>query len=157
MAKEGLEVSPEVFEKLWANVAIGGDNECWPWQKGLSNGYGAFVVSGIAYRSHRVALASRIGQIPAGLLACHTCDNRKCCNPLHIYAGTSEDNARDLAQRGPGEPIETGFTSISIYASVKEEIDQMIKLAMETGGDTNISRLIRRALLALDLQNKEQA
>lgn len=41
------------------------------------------------------------------------------------------------------------FTSISIYTSVKGELDKEIAKAKKAGGDTNLSRLIRRALMAL--------
>jgi hypothetical protein len=33
-------------------------------------------------------------------LACHTCDNKLCVNPGHIYAGTAKDNVRDAIERG---------------------------------------------------------
>jgi hypothetical protein len=32
--------------------------------------------------------------------ALHTCDNRPCFNPHHLYEGTAKQNARDMADRG---------------------------------------------------------
>lgn len=41
------------------------------------------------------------------------------------------------------------YSQLSVYPSVKAEIDEMIIEAERAGEDTNISRLIRRALMAL--------
>ncbi len=32
--------------------------------------------------------------------ACHTCDNRGCCNPGHLYEGTRKQNMGDAKERG---------------------------------------------------------
>lgn len=33
-------------------------------------------------------------------VACHTCDNERCWNPAHIYAGTAKSNYDDMVARG---------------------------------------------------------
>jgi hypothetical protein len=38
--------------------------------------------------------------MPDGTIACHTCDNPRCCNPTHLYAGTYKDNNHDMHERG---------------------------------------------------------
>lgn len=38
---------------------------------------------------------------PNGFL-CHTCDNKRCCNPEHLYEGTHETNMHDMATRKRG-------------------------------------------------------
>ena len=39
-----------------------------------------------------------------GTFILHRCDNPKCCNPLHLYAGTQKDNVRDCIERGHHKP-----------------------------------------------------
>lgn len=38
--------------------------------------------------------------LPKGMNVNHHCDNKKCCNPEHLYVGTQAENMRDLAERG---------------------------------------------------------
>jgi hypothetical protein len=40
------------------------------------------------------------GPVPVGLYVLHTCDNRACCNPKHVYAGTQKRNHQDSVERG---------------------------------------------------------
>ena len=49
---------------------------------------------------HRAALERKLGRpIRPGFYALHSCDNRICVNPDHIYEGTYRDNANDRSAR----------------------------------------------------------
>ena len=93
-----------VTERLWARVAKGGPDDCWPWLGYCrQNGHGAIArgrrgegLDG----THRVAWESANGPIPDGLIVRHTCDNPPCCNPAHLLVGTQADNIRDAVERG---------------------------------------------------------
>jgi hypothetical protein len=48
----------------------------------------------------RLSLAIKLERnIKPGYFACHTCDNRCCINPDHLYEGTHMDNVRDMTAR----------------------------------------------------------
>jgi hypothetical protein len=49
--------------------------------------------------AHRLAYRLFIGKLKKGMEICHRCDNRKCCNPSHLYQGTHQDNMNDMKNR----------------------------------------------------------
>lgn len=50
--------------------------------------------------AHRAAWEAAHGPIPAGLVVCHHCDNRRCVRIDHLFLGTTSDNARDSVAKG---------------------------------------------------------
>lgn len=104
MLRDALQ-TPEIAERFWAKVdqSLGADG-CWPWLGSRDpRGYGQFMVRyGYRFeRAHRFAWSFWNRRLlPMDRMACHTCDNPSCCNPLHLYAGTVSQNARDARNRG---------------------------------------------------------
>ncbi len=89
-------------DRLWPKVQRGEPGECWNWLGAKNgNGYGRIAAeTGRRVYPHRVAWELTNGPIPAGLFACHSCDNPLCCNPAHIFIGTHTDNMRDMHAKG---------------------------------------------------------
>jgi len=92
-----------VEDRFWAKVDKSAPNGCWEWTASINDhGYGQF---GIAHgnnpeRAHRFAWRQMRGEIPKDRWVLHKCDNRKCCNPDHLFLGTAKDNTQDCIKKG---------------------------------------------------------
>jgi hypothetical protein len=96
-----------VEDVFWGYVDRRGEDECWPWKLKPHKYQGGAIFSfrGQHYTAPRVAYAlangselpwkncGRVGAV--GIIVCHRCFNKTCCNPAHLYAGGCDDNQRD--------------------------------------------------------------
>ncbi len=89
-------------EQFWQRVdKTGGDDKCWPWTGALTpQGYGVTTLNWKYITAHRAAYYYTHGEIEPGKHVCHRCDNPPCCNPAHLFSGTTQDNTADMVSKG---------------------------------------------------------
>jgi hypothetical protein len=109
---KGTKQREPLLERLWNNIQVCAHGIacpfcCWPWLKGCDqDGYGKFATVNAA-QEHLTHPVTRIlyeiwhaRPIPNGLYVLHYCDVPPCCQPMHLWLGTSIQNRADCVQKG---------------------------------------------------------
>lgn len=118
-------------------------SECWEWDGPMhTQGYGHMSWRGKAEKAHRIAYELANGEIPTGAYVCHHCDNRKCCNPSHLFLGTHADNMKDKALKGRARAILSAAQVVEIRASPERSKDIAVRLGVHP---TTISKIRNHA------------
>jgi len=96
-------------ERFWTKVERH-PTDCWNWigaQRGA--GYGSFRISTHkTTAAHRMAYELANGEI-GELHVLHTCDNRKCVRPSHLFLGTHLENVADCKAKGRTKSPKRGW------------------------------------------------
>ncbi len=130
----GLKRRSHAAERFWAKVdTSSGLGACWPWTGCLSDlGYGRLGIEGKFQSAHRVAWAfvNNDGVMPDACVL-HTCDNRVCCNPAHLWLGTQGDNMADMKAKGRRKNI--GLGAENGRAVLNEDDVQVVRQRLRAG------------------------
>lgn len=138
-------MTPADVARFWSHVDVRGPEECWPWKRARSNGYGRFSVGG---RRGRLAIASRVafeiqnGPLTLGLEVLHRCDNPPCCNPAHLTAGTQSQNLAEMVQRGRSPKQKLTARDVRSIRRRRADGARVVDLATEYGvTPSNVSQI----------------
>lgn len=145
------QINQKYIKRFWSKIAIGQPEQCWEWKAGLvpRSGYGAFLINYQNRLAHRVAFALTYGCNIENLWILHRCDNRKCCNPDHLFVGTSKDNAQDAKSKkrhlhGQRHPLAKLTDDVVREILMQKGTKPLIQLAKKYGVDAAlIGRIMR--------------
>jgi len=120
------------IEKIKKNIVVAG-NGCWLWlgYADTTSGYGTMSYKGKGKGIHVVSYTVFNGEVEKGMCVCHKCDVRLCCNPDHLFKGTTRDNFDDLMTKG--RKINDGTANkwkIDLAKAINTVEDPIIKAAL---------------------------
>lgn len=134
----GKKTPPE--ERFWRKVLK--TETCWMWTGGTSGWfYGSFsYIDGKKIYAHRYSYELANGEIPEGMLVCHSCDNPKCVRPDHLFLGTYQTNIddREMKKRGNRSPQKLTWEDVFIIRERRKagESYQSIAKDYDVSGST---------------------
>jgi HNH endonuclease len=90
-----------VIKDFWDEVEIGGPDACWPWKGPCDRaGYGFIFYDDRSHKAHRLAWEIDRKRKAGRWFIRHRCDNPPCCNPRHLFRGTTGQNMSEASKRG---------------------------------------------------------
>lgn len=79
--------------RLFDRITFDEDTGCWLWNGPVgTHGYAEIYANGKEYLAHRFMYEQNIGPIPKGHHVHHTCETRRCVNPLHLRLLTPREH-----------------------------------------------------------------
>ena len=85
---------------------------------------------GATLGAHVVSWLLHFGPVPPGLFVLHSCDNRACVRPDHLFLGTAKDNTLDMLAKGRCHLGEAHYG-----AKLTEDAVRTIRQAVESVGE----------------------
>jgi len=103
------------FEQRFCNniSKVETEDGCLEWKLSCDRcGYGKSTFKGKYIIAHRLAFELFHKRLIAeGMMILHKCDNRKCCNPIHLSEGTHQENMDDMVLKNRQTRGETNASS----------------------------------------------
>ena len=137
--------------------------DCWVW-KGTVNeqGYGRLNVNYKMVFTHKIAYELQYGEIPEGLLVCHTCDNPPCCNPDHLFLGTPQENVDDMMRKGRNVGSRLKGEKVGTHKLTDEQVSEIRRRFSYRGknGDSGLALAaefgVRESQISMIVHNKSR-
>jgi DNA-binding transcriptional regulator YiaG len=143
-SKCGANMKRPIADRFFEKV-VKSENGCHAWNGCvMPNGYGQVRHNGKTAYAHRVAYELAYGVPPDFVL--HTCDNRKCVNPEHLFSGSFDDNMADMVSKERqchGERNARHKLTATQVKAIRSEVGLQREIAARYGVTSSLISMIR--------------
>lgn len=100
-ANSALRSNQDALNRIFSRCRRNQETGCLEWQGAIGNGgYGNIGFRGKSWNVHRLVWSLVNGLAEADAVVMHGCDNRRCCEPSHLFLGSQRDNMQDASGKG---------------------------------------------------------
>ena len=148
-------VTEKDLARFWAKVDDSDSYGCWNWTAAATKqGYGQFWLGNSMVKAHRFAWVVSQTLDPVqdpDKDICHSCDNRLCCNPMHLRQDTRSSNIKDKRKNGNCGSQKLSYDDVAeIRVLLSEGKLTQTKIAEKFGVNQNIISKIKTGKIWLD-------
>ena len=123
------------IDRIFNRIEIDPVTRCWNSTYSLDrHGYGRIRINNKTPLVHRIIYEYIHGPTTKEKpFVLHQCDNRRCCNPTHLYSGTHQNNQQDRVKRNPkswakGEKQHLSKLTIEQVLEIRESDERLVVL-----------------------------
>lgn len=142
-------MSGSLEKRFHRKVSAKTPSGCIEWMAATNGKYGIIRSSDKPFPwllAHRVAYELHYGPVPDGMHVLHKCDNPKCVNWEHLFAGTRQENSRDMVSKGRQRRSVLSQSDVAAIREMREKGMTQKEIALNFG--------VSRPLISLLLSGK---